>query len=104
MLELATTVITDLPQDSTLGQIKVRFAENEAPCPQPLLLQYLVAPNGSFYVNFDALCTAAFHLLVLLGTCWPIMPFSTTKQDITAVSYGCRSMKLRALPRLASSC
>ena len=64
MLELATTVITDLPQDSTLGQIKVLFAENEAPCPQPLLLQYLVAPNGSFYVNFDALCSAAFHLLV----------------------------------------
>lgn len=60
MLELATTPVTDLPQDSVQSSIDVLFAEKDGLRPQPFTLHYLVAPGGNPYLRLDSFCHIVF--------------------------------------------
>lgn len=61
MLELATTPVTDLPQDSVQSSIDVLFAENRGMYPQPLTLHYLFTPSGAPYLRLDSFYHIVFN-------------------------------------------
>lgn len=76
MLELATTPVTDLPQDSVQSSIDVLFAEKDGLRPQPFTLHYLVTPDGTPYLRLDSFCHIVFsdfgtpdHIYCLVSFC-----------------------------------
>ena len=76
MIELTTQAPKDLLSTSFCrSHIDVLFAENDALCPQPYNLTYMVNSDGTPYVSFDNLCSVAFHKFTQLERAKPLLAY-----------------------------
>ena len=76
MLELTAQAPKDLLSTSLCrGHINVLFAENDALCPQPYNLTYVVNSDGTPYVSFDNLCSMTFHEFTQLEHAKPLLAY-----------------------------
>lgn len=76
MLELTAQAPKDLLNTVLCrSHIDVLFAENDALCPQPYNLTYVVNSDGTPYVSFDNLCSMAFHEFTQLEHAKPLLAY-----------------------------